>query len=62
MKTNSYWLDMLSQAWINKTDVSSLINKLNLVEKVTSQNIKVVANKYLNVNQYLKVVLMPEVD
>lgn len=59
-KTNNYWISVLKAYHVNGysyKDVSWLDHR---IEELTADNIQEVAKKYLNTDQYIRVVLYPE--
>ena len=60
IQSNDFWLQSLSNAWINETDPESVLSFEKRVEALTTDDIKKAAQKYLNLNNYFKAVLYPE--
>ena len=60
LKKNRYWVNQLNSYYTNKLDLDSFYEREKLVEALTSEDIIAAVNKYLNMNEYIKVVLMPE--
>ena len=60
LKKNRYWVNQLNAYYNHNTDLDSFYEREKLVEALTSEDIIAAVNKYLNMNEYIKVVLMPE--
>ena len=60
LKQNDFWLEGLSNAWINQEDAGWLLHYADAVKAVTAQQLQAAAVKYLNFNNYIKAVLNPE--
>ncbi len=60
VKENSYWLYNLQDKYYYNEDPKSLLQDAVLVKKLTVERIKELANKYLNTENMVKIVLMPE--
>ena len=60
LKKNRYWLGQISGYYRNHTDLDTFFDREKLVEDLTSADLKEAANKYLDMNNYVQVVLMPE--
>jgi zinc protease len=60
LKQNRFWLNQLSAYYRNGTDLETFYDREKLTENVNSKDLQVAANKYLNMDNYVKVVLMPE--
>ncbi|MFW5658124.1 MAG: M16 family metallopeptidase [Bacteroidota bacterium] len=59
-ETNSYWLNRMVSASKNSSDMSEAGNYQKYINNISREEIKRVANEYLDMNHYLRVVLMPE--
>ncbi len=57
---NSYWLNKIKNAWYYNEKLSGLKDIKARVETVTADDLKAMAKRYFDENNYLKVVLMPE--
>jgi len=57
---NEYWLQLLSSAWINNQDPSWVMNFDRDADNISSNDMKQTADKYFNLNNYIKFVLLPE--
>ena len=60
IKENKYWLDELKTMYFNNTSNYRLHEYETMINSVNKEDIKTLANKYLNTNNYVKVVLYPE--
>jgi zinc protease len=60
LKENRYWLSQLGSYYKNKSDLDGFYGREKLVEALTSKDLKDAANKYLNMKNYVQIVLMPE--
>ena len=60
MKTNDYWLENLSYAFIESYDPAWLLTYDAKVNAITTADLKQAANKYFNMNNYIKAILNPE--
>jgi zinc protease len=61
LKTNSYWLSGIAQRDQSGEDITGLISAYDdLVKALTPQQFKDAAKKYLDVNHYVRIVLLPE--
>ncbi|WP_207955395.1 M16 family metallopeptidase [Segetibacter sp. 3557_3] len=61
VKENSYWLSNLQQKYYFNEDPKGILEDPALVKKMTVERTKELANKYFNVNNMAKLVLMPEI-
>jgi zinc protease len=59
IKENSFWLSALQNHYYQGDKILSLDDFKNFVSSVTQDDIKVIANKYLNTNNYVQVALTP---
>ncbi len=57
---NNYWLNKIKTAYFNEENMMTLENIKETINAVTSDDLKEMANRYFNNNNYLKVILMPE--
>lgn len=60
LKENRYWLSQLGGYYRNKADLNGFYEREKMVEALTSDDLKAAANKYLNMENYVQIVLMPE--
>jgi zinc protease len=59
MKENSFWLSALQNHYYQGDKLLSLDDFKNFVSSITQDDIKIIANKYLNTNSYVQVALTP---
>jgi zinc protease len=59
VKTNGYWLSNIQSALLNGTSLNS-VNDEKYIEQISSEEIQRIAKEYININEYLQVVLYPE--
>lgn len=60
LKENRYWLGQISGYYRNHTNLDTFYEREKQIEALTSDNLKDAAKKYLNMDNYVQVVLMPE--
>lgn len=60
LQENSYWLDNLSQAFIDKTNPENILDYEQKVNALTVADLQKAAQKFLDMNNYVKAVLYPE--
>ncbi len=60
LRENSFWLGALSFACINRENPADILDYTKLVGNLDSEDIRSAAARYLNGNNYIQVVLMPE--
>ena len=60
LKENRYWLGQISGYYRNNSDLAGFYEREKLVEALTSDDLKAAANQYLNMENYVQIVLMPE--
>lgn len=60
LKQNKFWTGVLSNYIMNNEDPVEMLEYDSWVEKLTNEDIKTYANKYLDANRSVKVVLLPE--
>jgi zinc protease len=60
MKENQFWMAQLQYYRMNGEDPNAILTTGSLFENLTAQGIQNAAQQYLNTNNYVKVVLMPE--
>ena len=60
LRENKYWLNELKSMYFNNSSAYKLLDYNNMVEDIKVEDIKIMANKYLNTNNYVKVVLYPQ--
>ncbi|WP_214073287.1 M16 family metallopeptidase [Mucilaginibacter sp. dw_454] len=59
-KQNAYWQAALTAAAQNQQDPDKILSRMQALEQVNSQMLKDAANKYLNSNNLIKLILLPE--
>ncbi|MDL2261890.1 insulinase family protein [Bacteroidales bacterium OttesenSCG-928-I21] len=60
VKENSYWRNLLIQIEEKEMSIEEYKNYPQMIENITVESMKSTANKFLNMNNYVKVYLMPE--
>jgi zinc protease len=60
LRDNEFWLNWLSDQYENGDDPLRLLQYQSLIKQVTPSSVKVAANLYLNENNFIKLLLMPE--
>jgi zinc protease len=60
IQTNDFWLTSLSNAWINRENPELVLEYEKRVDALKPEDLKKAAQKYLKLDQYVKVVLYPE--
>ena len=60
LKENSYWLRALQNYYFTGQDPLSILKYPDKVNSLSSEKIQQTANKYLDMNNYVQVVLLPE--
>jgi zinc protease len=60
LKSNSFWLNNLEFRYFHHIDPSGIMDYLDLVNSLTLDDIQQAAQKYFNVDNYVRVVLLPE--
>jgi zinc protease len=60
LKTNAFWLNYLYQQYLNKGDVSDVLNYQDMENKVSPESLKTLANTYLSTGNYERRVVLPE--
>jgi zinc protease len=59
-KQNTYWQAALSTAAQNQEDPTHILNRMQNLEQVNTQSVKDAAGKYLDSNNLIKIILLPE--
>jgi zinc protease len=59
LQENSYWLGSIKECYM-KDIPFEMIGSFDIMEDITSDELKRVANQYVNLDEYLQVVLYPE--
>ncbi|HEU4471611.1 MAG TPA: insulinase family protein [Flavisolibacter sp.] len=60
LESNDTWLNGLSEAFINGTDPENMLNYEQRVDALTIADLQKTAQKFLNMNNYVRAVLYPE--
>jgi zinc protease len=60
LKENQFWLTTLQRYYWYGQDPVKILNYKEAIDGLSSEKLKVTANKYFDMNNYAKVVLMPE--
>jgi len=60
IQSNDFWLNNLSSAWINQDNPENILDYEQKVNEVTTEGVQKAAQKFLTLNDYVKVVLYPE--
>jgi len=60
LKKNRYWLGQLRSYYVNEGDLDTFFESEELTKNVSSKNLQSAAKKYLDMDNYIKIVLMPE--
>jgi zinc protease len=60
LQSNDAWLDNLSSAFIDQNNPENILNYEQKVDALTVQDLQKAAKKFLNMSNYVKVVLYPE--
>ena len=60
LRENEYWLNWLSSAYENGDDPGGVLNYPALIGQVTPASVKAAANLYLNENNFIELLLIPE--
>ena len=60
MQENTYWLEALSQAFIDQNNPENILDYEQKVNALTINDLQKAAQKFLPMNNYVKAVLYPE--
>ena len=60
LKENNFWLASISQNEMNRENMLEILDYNKWVNSLTSDDFKRLANRYFNLNEYKRFVLMPE--
>ncbi|MEI6950444.1 insulinase family protein [Paraflavisolibacter sp. H34] len=60
LQTNDFWLQSLSNAFIEREDPEEILQYDKRVEAITTADLQKAAQKYFDMNNYISVVLYPE--
>lgn len=59
-KKNRFWLSAIRSAYFNNTDLNNILNKNEMIQNQTLDMLQAAAKKYLNTDNYVRVVMLPE--
>lgn len=60
LKTNNHWIRSIQEVYRNNLSTDLLTKYNEILENITSEEIKRVANEYIDLEKYLRAVLYPE--
>ncbi|GGI23728.1 M16 family metallopeptidase [Pedobacter mendelii] len=60
LRANDFWSEYLDQQALNMDDMSEIVKFDDLMKRINPENIKNAAQKYLNENNLIRIILMPE--
>jgi zinc protease len=60
LQSNDYWLDQLSNAWINQDNPENILDYEQKIDSLTPESVQAIAKKFLTLNNMVKAVLYPE--
>lgn len=60
LNNNTFWLNYLSQQYVNQADATEVLNYAAMADQVTPESIKTWANKYLTTENYERRLVLPE--
>lgn len=60
LKQNNYWMNRLYSFYYYNDDLSDFMNSEERIEALTKEDLKKVANEFLNEEQYVQAILLPE--
>jgi zinc protease len=60
LKDNEFWLNWLSSQYENGDDLLLVLKYPELIKQVNTASVKAAANLYLNENNFIKLILLPE--
>ncbi|MBN2213223.1 MAG: insulinase family protein [Bacteroidales bacterium] len=60
LKTNEYWISSLQDIYLKDRSVDLLVNYDESIRKITSEELKRIAAKYIDTGNYIRAVLYPE--
>jgi zinc protease len=60
LQENNYWLDNLSRAFIDQENPENILDYEQKVDQLTVADLQKAAQKFLDMNNYVKAVLYPE--
>jgi len=62
VKENRYWLSTLRSAYTYGYDIDDLLNYEEKIESLSAKELKKVAKKYFDTDEFIKIMLMPETE
>ena len=60
LKKNNYWLGQLTSYYVNDKSLDGFYEYEDLVKGLNADDVKAVANEFVNTDEFIKVVLYPE--
>jgi zinc protease len=60
LRENGFWLGYLQDAYTNNEDPKKVLTYTNTLSQVNNASTKTAANKYLNEDNFIKLILLPE--
>lgn len=60
LKQNRYWLNKILNAWQYNEDLTDMLDYEERIAALTAKDIKKVAKKYFDIDEYVKITLLPE--
>lgn len=60
VKRNNFWLSKMKYVYFNQIDPENILKRNERVQKLTMKEIRDAANKYLNKDKFVRVVVLPE--
>lgn len=60
LRNNNYWLNYITSCLKNGEDLGLFLQEKQMIEKVTVESTKATAGKYLNEDNYIRFVLVPQ--
>ncbi|WP_245830801.1 M16 family metallopeptidase [Marivirga sericea] len=60
LKTNDYWLNRLYDFYYYEDDLGNFVITEDKIEALTTEDLKVAANEFLNEDQFVEAILLPE--
>ncbi len=60
MKQNIFWMNSLFEAYYTGNNPGDILNRQKQIDRLSSKMIQEAAQKYVNLNHYIRVVLKPE--
>jgi len=59
MKTNGFWIDWLATTHRYKEDPTIILDPSRVIARMTPENVKAAAKRYIDFKQYYQAVLLP---